>query len=325
MSRQKILVTGGAGYIGAHMCRLLHLQGFLPVTFDNLTTGKSENVIYGPLFVGDIRNESSLEGVFKEHDLIAIIHFAASAYVSESVTDPLKYFDNNIVGSTNLVKLAIKHNVLDFVFSSSCAVYGESSGQLISEDAPLVPINPYGYSKLAIEKLLEYSAGAYGLRYSILRYFNVAGENPEVAHNESHKPETHVIPLLFKAAKMNQIFEIFGNDYPTKDGTAIRDYVHVSDLVNGHLLALLQLLEVKKSSIYNLGSGMGTSILDLVFELGNQVNPLKYEFLPRRTGDPAILIANSDKAKAELFWRPSQSNSREIIESLILWEARHLH
>ena len=312
-----ILVTGGAGYIGAHACKALARAGYTPVTYDNLVYGHRESVKWGPLVEGDIADPRRLEAVMREYNPIAVMHFAAYAYVGESVVNPAKYYLNNVAGTLSLLETMRKCDINRIIFSSTCATYGMPEQTPIGEDHPQCPINPYGRSKLMIEWILQDFAAAYGLRYVLLRYFNAAGADPDAEIGENHNPETHLIPLVLDAA-MERIehLEIFGNDYDTADGTCIRDYIHVTDLAGAHLLALEYLREGGQSNFFNLGNGNGFSVREVV-EAAGVITDCDIPFVnsARRPGDPPGLIGSSDKIKKILGWNPVYNSLEAIIET----------
>lgn len=294
----RVLVTGGAGYIGSHVCKALAQSGFEPVTYDNLSTGHREAVKWGPFVQGNIRNPIALSRAFREYNPVAVMHFAAYAYVGESVIDPHKYYLNNVIGSWTLLEEALNADIEKFIFSSSCATYGCPEKLPIREDTPQHPINPYGSTKLIVEQMLrDLSLFPYG----ILRYFNAAGCDPELF--ERHNPETHLIPKALLAAQLRETFPIYGNDYPTPDGTCIRDYVHVNDLARAHVDAL----KTRENVILNLGGGTGYSVKEVINMVRKVTGlPLPTEILGRRPGDPAVLVADISKAKQILNWSPQR-------------------
>jgi len=316
---RNVLVTGGAGYIGSHVCKILHESGFVPVTFDNLSTGHRDFVKWGPFFKGDLLNQREIIGVFEKYDFAAVMHFAAKAYVNESVNNPIEYYRENIQGSLNLIEVFIQRKVKAFVFSSSCATYGDQNEDFIDEQTPQLPISPYGFTKLAIEKLLIDLYKIHDFNYSILRYFNAAGADHELEIGEKHVQETHVIPLLIKAASKNRVFKVYGNDYMTVDGTAVRDYVHVSDLSIAHLRALEIMLNKQENIICNIGSGIGISVMQLVNQILRWKKDFKFQFEERRPGDPAKLVARNELSKELLRLEYQHSNIESIVESAIKW------
>jgi UDP-arabinose 4-epimerase len=301
-----ILVTGGAGFVGSHACKALARAGYLPVTFDNLEHGHERAVKWGPLESGDLRNEHDLRRVFEAHRPWAVMHFAAYAYVGESTVDPAKYYDNNVGGTAKLVQACAAAGCRNVVFSSSCATYGVPERLPLTEDAAQNPVNPYGYSKLVVERMLKEAETAYGIRHVALRYFNAAGADPDGELGELHLPETHLIPLvLFAAMGRTPSIKVFGQDYPTPDGTGIRDYVHVSDLADAHVAAIDWLAAGKPSDSFNLGNGRGFSVSEVV-KTSEKVTglPVKTEICARRPGDPPVLVSDSSKARELLGWTP---------------------
>jgi UDP-arabinose 4-epimerase len=310
-----ILVTGGAGYIGSHTCKALAAQGFIPVTFDNLSTGHASAVKWGPLLVGDVRNPSDLDAALAAYKSVAVLHFAASAYVGESVENPEKYYDNNVTGTQRLLAAMRKAGTKKLVFSSSCATYGVPAQMPITEQTVQNPINPYGRTKLICELMVKDHATAHGLQYALMRYFNAAGADPDGELVENHDPETHLIPrVLMAACRVIETIEIFGDDYSTGDGTCIRDYIHVSDLAAGHLKALEMLLKDSCSTAFNLGSGKGHSIREMIRtaeEVTGATIPVRY--VARRPGDSPELVADANKAKTQLGFRTNFSDLRTII------------
>jgi UDP-arabinose 4-epimerase len=301
-----ILVTGGAGFVGSHACKALALAGFRPVTFDNLERGHEWAVKWGPLQRGDLREEKDLETAFDRWRPWAVMHFAAYAYVEESTLEPIKYYDNNVGGTAKLLKACATFGCANFVFSSSCATYGIPARLPLREDDAQAPVNPYGYTKLVVERMLKEVEAAHGVRHASLRYFNAAGADPGGEIGEMHEPETHLIPLVLFAA-MGQLpsIRIFGNDYPTSDGTCVRDYVHVSDLAEAHVAAVRWLEARNPSSSFNLGNGQGASVAEVIrtSELITGLR-IKAEIHPRRAGDPPALLCDSSKARDLLRWTP---------------------
>ncbi len=316
-----ILITGGAGYIGSHTNKRLENKGFETVIFDNLSTGHRDFVKWGTLFKGDLSLLSDIDKVFLENKIDAVIHFAASAYVGESMKDPQKYYYNNVVNTLNLLNTMKKHDCNKIIFSSSCATYGEPHTIPIDENHVQNPINPYGKSKFMIENILLDYSKAYDLKYISLRYFNAAGADFDLEIGEKHNPETHLIPLLLDAATgKSEKFKIFGSDYKTKDGTCIRDFIHVNDLAQAHLVSLESLLNNGKSNIFNLGTGVGFSIFDVIKTVEEITSStISTEICDRRSGDPAILVASSDKINKELKWETDFGDLNLIIQSAFNW------
>jgi UDP-arabinose 4-epimerase len=318
-----VLVTGVAGYIGSHACKALARAGYLPIAYDNLVFGHEWAVKWGPLERGDIADRARLDQVIAQHRPSAIMHFAAFAYVGESVTDPGKYYRNNVAGSLTLLEAARDSGIGQFVFSSTCATYGTPDRVPISEDAPQRPINPYGASKLMIERMLTDFGAAHGLRSIALRYFNAAGADPDGEIGEAHDPETHLIPLVLDAASGRRSHvTIFGSDYDTPDGTCIRDYVHVSDLADAHVKALQSLEGGASSNVYNLGTGDGFSIREVI-QIAERITTLGVPVIigGRRAGDPSVLVSEADKARAELGWLPHLPLP-EMIRSAWAWHQK---
>ena len=321
MDEQKVLVTGGAGYIGSHACKVLQQSGFIPVTFDNLVTGWRDAVKFGPFEQGDLLNKRDIDRVFEKHSPVAVMHFAALSQVGESIQKPGLYWHNNVMGSLNLIQTAVEHDCMDFVFSSTCATYGEQDGVVLDEDSMQHPINAYGTSKRAVENILADYQATYGLNQVIFRYFNVAGADPEAEIGEFHKPETHLIPLILDAVTgKRDALTIFGTDYDTPDGTCIRDYVHVCDLVEAHVLGLNWLQEGRGSRIFNLGTGDGFSVLEVV-QHAEQVTkmPVPIRKGARRLGDCTKLLSGSSRAVSELGWSATRSNMKQMITDAWRW------
>lgn len=314
---EAVLVTGGAGYIGSHVCKRLRKAGYAPVTFDSLVTGHRDAVRWGPLVEGDLTDGDALDRVFRDHAPVAVLHFAAHAYVGESIVDPARYFLNNVGGSLSLLEAMRRAAVGRIVFSSTCTTYGVAGELPVSEDAPQHPINPYGQSKLMVERILQAYAAAYGLQHVILRYFNAAGADPEGEAGERHDPEPHLIPrALMAAAGHIPCLEIFGDDYDTPDGTCVRDYIHVSDLAEGHLLALDYLLAGRGSLAVNLATGIPSSVKEIVSAVeritGRDV-PVRYS--PRRPGDPPSLYADPSRASEALGFVARFQSIEEVIRT----------
>ena len=316
-----ILVTGGAGYIGSHINKLLAHEGYETVVFDNLIYGHREAVKWGTLIEGDLKNIDEIEAVFQRYPIEAVFHFAAYAYVGESVAEPEKYYYNNIGCTLNLLKVMRKYGCDKIIFSSSCATYGEPAQMPITEDMPQDPINPYGFTKYAVERIFKDYERAYGLKYVVLRYFNAAGADPDGEIGEAHDPETHIIPLILDAASgQRPNVKVFGTDYPTRDGSCIRDYIHVSDLATAHLLALRHLEAGKESQFLNLGNTKGTSVLELI-EAAKRVTgrDIPVVLSDRRPGDPAILVGSSEKAKRVLGWEPAYGDIDTVVRHAWAW------
>ena len=318
---QAVLVTGGAGYIGAHACKALRDAGFLPVTFDNLSNGWRDAVRFGPLVEADLADRAALDAAFAQYRPVAVMHFAALSLVGEAMRDPGRYWRANVLGALNLIEAAVSAGCLDFVFSSTCATYGDQDGVILDEDTPQCPINSYGKSKRAIEDMLADFGASHGLRSVIFRYFNVAGADPEAEVGEYHQPETHLIPLLLDAIAGNRpALTVFGTDYPTPDGTCIRDYVHVSDLADAHVLGVNWLLGGKGSRVFCLGTGSGFSVREVIEQsrvVTNRDVPVIYG--DRRAGDAVALVSGSDRARIELGWAPRRSTMHDMIADAWRW------
>jgi UDP-glucose 4-epimerase len=315
------LVTGGAGYIGSHACKALRDAGFTPVTFDNLNTGWRDAVKFGPFVQGDLMDRAALDAAFDRYQPVAVMHFAALSQVGESMTEPGRYWRNNVLGSLNLIEAAVAADCLDFVFSSTCATYGDQDNVVLDEDCAQHPINAYGASKRAIEDMLVDFEAAYGLRHVIFRYFNVAGADPEGEVGEFHQPETHLIPLMLDAiAGKRDALTVFGTDYDTPDGTCVRDYVHVCDLVDAHVLGLKWLHECKGSRVFNLGTGSGFSVREVIDHSRAVTNrAVPYVDGDRRPGDCTKLVSGSTRAEAELGWKPTRSTLDIMITDAWRW------
>jgi UDP-glucose-4-epimerase GalE len=320
-----VLVTGGAGYIGSHTCKALAFAGYTPVTYDNLVHGHRWAVRWGPLVRGDIADGELLTETLRRHSIGAVIHFAGYAYVGESMTYPAKYFRNNIANTVTLLEAMESVGVDKIVFSSSCATYGTPAELPICEDTPQEPINPYGESKLAVERMLQWCGIAHRLHWSALRYFNAAGADPDGEIGEDHQPETHLIPLAIEAALGSRgPLEIYGSDYQTADGTAVRDYVHVTDLASAHVRALKHLERGGESTALNLGTGRGHSVREVVDMVGYiSGRRVPVQFAARRNGDPPKLVANADRAREVLRWEPRYSTLRSIVQSAWRWHAEY--
>ena len=318
-----VLVTGGAGYVGSHACKALAAAGNVPVTLDNLVYGHRSAVRWGPFVEGDAGDEALVRRVLREHSISAVMHFAGFAYVGESVSEPARYFSNNFSATVRLLEAMRAEGVSRFVFSSTCATYGVPGAMPIAEDHPQHPVNPYGESKLFVERLLEWMSTAHGIRYAALRYFNAAGADAGGDIGEDHDPETHLIPLAIDAALGRRgPVSIFGTDYPTPDGTAIRDYVHVTDLAEAHVAALTGLDATGNNLRLNLGAGRGHSVREVIRaieEIGGRVVPAIEA--PRRAGDPPELVAASGKAREQLDWIPRHSDLENIIRTAWAWHS----
>lgn len=318
-----VLVTGGAGYIGSHTVAALLERGEDIVVVDNLQQGHKEAVLGGKLYIGDLRDSELMDRIFEENRIESVIHFAANSLVGESMQNPAKYYHNNVYGTLCLLEKMTQYNVGRIVFSSTAATYGEPDHVPISEQDRTKPTNTYGETKLAMERMMHWFDVAHGLKYVSLRYFNAAGAHASGAIGEDHTPETHLLPLVLQTAlgKRSHI-SVFGEDYPTEDGTCIRDYIHVSDLADAHVLAVERLRQGGDSAVYNLGNGQGFSVKQLI-DIARQVTgreiPARIE--PRRAGDPAVLIASSSRAREELGWNPSRSRLEDIISSAWAWHS----
>ncbi|MGL5648053.1 MAG: UDP-glucose 4-epimerase GalE [Clostridium sp.] len=316
-----ILVCGGAGYIGSHMVAELLEKGKDVVILDNLEKGHEDAILGGKLYIGDLRDRKILDKVFTENNIEAVIDFAAYSLVGESMTEPLQYFNNNVSGTITLLNAMKDYDVKYIVFSSTAATYGEPEFVPITEDSKTIPTNPYGESKLLVEKILRWCDSAYGIKYTSLRYFNAAGAHINGKIGEDHSPESHLIPLILQVAlgKRDKIM-IFGDDYDTKDGSCIRDYIHVSDLASAHSLALDRLMNGGESRVYNLGNGTGFSVKEMIEKARTVTgHPIPAEVAERRAGDPAILVASSEEAMTELKWKPRFNSVDTIIETAWNW------
>jgi UDP-arabinose 4-epimerase len=318
---KNVLVTGGAGYVGSHACKALATVGFEPIAYDNLTRGHRWAVKWGPLVIGDVCDRVRLDRVMKRYRPMAVMHFAACAYVWESVENPRKYYRNNVIGSLNVLEAMLDHGVEKVVFSSSCATYGVPQTPRITEAHAQRPISPYGFTKLAIERTLQDFSRSQTLRYVALRYFNAAGADPDGEIGEDHDPEPHLIPrILDVALGRREHIEIYGTDYPTPDGTAIRDYVHVSDLAMAHVQTLEYLLNGGESTALNLGVGHGHSVGEVITAVEQITGkPLSRRDQPRRAGDPAVLVADASLAQDVLGWVPKYSTLQDIVSTAWQW------
>ncbi len=316
-----ILVTGGAGYIGSHACKALARAGYTPVTYDNLVTGWQDAVKFGPFEQGDLLDRARLDEVFAKYQPAAVIHFAALSQVGEAMVEPGKYWSNNVTGSLTLIQAAVDAGCLNFVFSSTCATYGEHDNVVLDESTQQQPLNAYGASKRAIEDILRDFQAAYGLKHVIFRYFNVAGADPDAEVGEFHQPETHLVPLMLDAIDGKRGgLTVFGTDYDTPDGTCIRDYVHVCDLVDAHVLGLKWLEQGKESRVFNLGTGSGFSVMEVIEHSKAVTNrAVPYSIGPRRAGDCTRLVSGSVRAKEELGWTPKRSTLETMITDAWRW------
>ncbi|MGB9937155.1 MAG: UDP-glucose 4-epimerase GalE [Methanobacterium sp.] len=319
-----ILIVGGAGYIGSHLNKEICNKGYETVVFDNLSYGHEDFVKWGIFEPGDLGNIEEIRRVFKKYPIEAVMHFAAFTYVGESVENPQKYYINNVKNTLNLLQVMLEEGVNHFVFSSTCATYGNPIEIPITETHPQNPINPYGRGKLIVEQVLKDYSDAYGLKYASLRYFNAAGADPDCEIGELHNPETHLIPLVLDAASgEREDIKIFGNDYDTPDGTCIRDYIHVTDLADAHILALQYLQNGGKSEVFNLGNGNGFSVKEVIETArkitGNEIREVAVE---RRSGDPPTLIGSSKKAIEMLGWNPKYHDLDSIIETAWKWHQK---
>lgn len=317
----KVLVTGGAGYVGSHTVKELKKRGFNVIVYDNLSRGHRWALKGDAFAEGDLADEGRLNEVFLSNSIAVVLHFAALAYVGESVIDPKSYYENNVGNTLTLLRVMLNHGVRAFVLSSTCAVYGIPKRIPIVEDHPTEPVNPYGKSKVMVERILDDYDRAYGLKHISLRYFNAAGADPEGELGEDHQPEPHLIPRIFQIALgKRQYLEIYGSDYPTKDGTCIRDYVHVTDLADAHIRAVEWLMRRGRSRTINLGTGHGYSVLE-VLEMARQVtgHPIPVVVRPRRPGDPPALVSSSERAREELGWTPCHSTLSAVLETAWAW------
>jgi UDP-glucose 4-epimerase len=324
MRKETILVVGGAGYIGAHMVKALAAAGYRVIILDDLSSGHRDFTSHGRFIHGSLGDRGVLDTLFSEHRIDAVMHFAAFSLVGDSVKTPLAYYRNNLAGTLSLLEAMIRFNVKRFIFSSTAAVYGEPTAVPITEEHPCVPTNPYGATKLAVERMLKDCDPAYGLKYMSLRYFNAAGAAPDGMMGERHQPETHLIPLVLKTALGDfPHIKIFGTQYPTPDGTCLRDYVHVNDLARAHLLALNVLLDGGASGVYNLGNSKGYSVREVI-ELSRKITgcPIPAIETGNRPGDPAILVAASEKIRRELGWQPEYEDLATIIQTAWQWHRR---
>jgi UDP-glucose-4-epimerase GalE len=324
MENRIVLVTGGAGYIGSHVCKVLANKGFLPVTYDNLCSGNEEAAKWGPFEKGDVRDRTRLAEVIERYNPASIMHFAALIQVGDSVQNPAFFYDNNVFGSFCLLEEARRHNIRNMVFSSTAAVYGTPIADAIEETHPLRPINPYGNTKLIMENMIRDYSSAYPLNYAILRYFNAAGADPDAQIGPAYKVDTHIIPLLMRVASgiMPEI-KVYGTDYNTRDGTAIRDYIHVRDLAEAHVLALRHIMHEKQNLTLNLGTNKGQTVKEIIDAVRAITHhPIPAEQNPRRCGDPDILVANATRAREILKWNPSHSDIETIVNTAWIWRQK---
>ncbi len=322
----KILVVGGAGYIGSHMVKQLAVAGHDVITLDNLSYGYRDAVKYGEFVEGDLGDRAVLDSIFAAGDIDAVMHFAGFIQVGESVEKPSMYYLNNVVNTHTLLDAMLQHGVKNFIFSSTADIFGEPKYTPIDEKHQKQPINPYGHSKLMIEQVLDDYDKAYGLRSTCLRYFNAAGADPDGELGERHAPETHLIPLILQAASgRREDIKVFGDDYPTDDGTCVRDYIHINDLCEAHSLALEKMIRDDKSARYNLGNGKGFSVKQVI-DIAREVsgNDFKVTIEPRRAGDPAVLVADATLAKKELNWQPKFAELKDIVSTAWQWEVNFL-
>ena len=320
----RVLVLGGAGYIGSHTCKQLRARGFEPVVFDNLAEGYRDFVQWGDLIEGDISDLASVQSAFQQVAPVAVIHFAAFINVGESVENPEKYYRNNVLGALNVAEAARAHGV-PLIFSSTCAIFGIPDQAVITEDLPKQPINPYGRTKWMVEQILSDFSAAYGLRSVCLRYFNASGADAAGEIGEAHRVETHLIPRAILAG-LGRIgdFQIFGDDYDTPDGTAVRDYIHVTDLAEAHVAACRYLLEGGETNVFNVGVGQGYSVKEIVEAVGRQLgSPVPHKIVPRRAGDPPSLVADPAKIQAQLGFKAAHSDLDNIIATAVAWHRKN--
>jgi len=322
-TRTDVLVTGGAGYIGSHTCKALHGDGFCPVVYDNLSTGNAWAVKWGPLIQGDLADRDQLTAALQSSGADTVIHFAASAYVGESMREPGKYFRNNVANTLNLLEAMVAAGVRRIVFSSSCAIYGVPRELPITEESAQRPVNAYGDSKLMCERLIRWFGEAHGLEWMILRYFNAAGADPDGEIGECHDPEPHLIPIILEAARTGGAVHVYGTDYATQDGSAVRDYVHVTDLAQAHLLAVGHLLRGGSSTALNLGTGVGTSVKQTIQAVEHVTGKrIAVECRPRRAGDPPALLASANLARETIGWVPAHCSIETTIRHAWEWHTQ---
>jgi UDP-glucose-4-epimerase GalE len=323
---RRVLVTGGAGYIGSHAAKALHQAGYAVVVFDNFVAGHREAVRYGELVEGDVTDLAATRRALRHHEIGAVMHFAAFLDVGESVRDPARYYRNNVGGALTVLEAMASESVPYFVFSSTCATYGEPIETPLAETHPQQPINSYGETKLAVERALPHFERAYGIHSMALRYFNAAGADPGGETGEDHSPEIHLIPRAIEAARGGPGLQVFGDDYPTPDGTCLRDYIHVSDLACAHVKALEAMTETGRSSAYNLGTGRPHSVREVIDAVERVTGlPVPWTLGPRRAGDPAVLYAAPGKAQSELRWKPQFADLESIVRTAWEWHRAHPH
>jgi UDP-glucose-4-epimerase GalE len=325
-SSRAVLVTGGAGYIGSHAAKALHCAGYRVVVYDNLVAGHRGAVKYGELVEGDIADVPAVRAALRRHEITGVMHFAAFLDVGESVREPIRYYRNNLAGALSVLEAMAAESVRHFVLSSTCATYGEPIETPITETHPQKPINSYGESKLAVERALPHLQRAYGIDWAALRYFNASGADPDGEIGEDHSPEIHVIPRAIEAATGGRGLEVFGDDYPTPDGTCLRDYVHVSDLADAHVRAFEAIADTGKSGAYNLGTGHPHSVREVIDTVERVTgHKVSWTLGPRRPGDPAVLYAAPQKAQAELQWTPRYADLDAIVRTAWEWHRNHPH
>jgi UDP-glucose-4-epimerase GalE len=323
-SARTVLVTGGAGYIGSHAAKALHGAGYRVVVYDNLSAGHRGAVKYGELVEGDIADVGAVRAALRRHEVSGVMHFAAFLDVGESVREPIRYYRNNVVGALSVLEAMAAESVRHFVFSSTCATYGEPIETPITETHPQKPINSYGETKLAVEHALPHVEAAHGIHWIALRYFNAAGADPDGEIGEDHSPEIHLIPRALEAAAGGRGLQVFGDDYPTPDGTCLRDYVHVTDLADAHVRALEAIAETGKSGAYNLGTGHPHSVREVIDTVAHVAGRhVPWTLAPRRPGDPAVLYAAAQKAQAELHWTPRHGDLETIVRTAWDWHRTH--
>jgi UDP-glucose-4-epimerase GalE len=323
---RRILVTGGAGYIGSHTCKALTRAGYRVVVFDNLVAGHRAPVRYGDLVEGDVTDLQAVRTALRHHEISGVLHLAGFLDVGESIREPGRYYRNNVTGSLTVLEAMALESVHAFVFSSTCAVYGDPIETPIKETHPQNPINSYGETKLAVERALPHFERAAGLRWAALRYFNAAGADPDGELGEDHAPEIHLIPRALEAAAGGPSLQVFGDDHATPDGTCLRDYIHVSDLADAHVKALEAVVETGRSGVYNLGTGRPHSVRDVIRAVEHVTGrTVPWTVAPRRAGDPAVLYAASQKAQTELHWKPRWADLESIVRTAWAWHQTHPH